>query len=138
MYLPSHFGFALSPSSIRPRMASRYEIVNLMGGAAQQGLNLRQAEIGVDQLSDSFCYWLGSNFGPLDLLLKGRKFLLEFLRLSMPFGIQIDEVIHPHFLSNYRFLDDLLEVTSSPASTSLGNRRSRSGLGWLATGLARQ
>jgi len=59
-------------------MASRYEIVNLMGGAAQQGLNLRQAEIGVNQLSDGFCYWLGSNFGPLDLLPKGRKFLLEF------------------------------------------------------------
>jgi hypothetical protein len=65
-------------------------------------------------------------FGPLDLLPEGRKFSLEFLRLSLPFGIQIDEVIHPHFLSNYRFLDDLLEVASSPASTS--RRRWGSGL----------
>ena len=61
-----------------------------MGGAAQQGLNLRQAEIGVDQLSDNLCYRLGSDLGPLDLLSEGREFLLELLRLSLPFGIQIE------------------------------------------------
>jgi len=87
-----------------------------MGGASQQGFNLRQAEIGVDQLSDGLCYRLGSDLGPLDLLSEGREFLLELLRLSLPFGIQIDEVVHRRILSTIASLDDLLEVASRPAS----------------------